>query len=420
MLPPTVPDSLLILDLRRHRRGPPAVPAGYATAVSSPQPRDCRVDGSLAVLVLADGEDALNDWDDQYHPLCPADFPHLILLDPYDPALARRAMTAGAADCCALDDGERVALALVRIKRDGRPDPLLAQRSTYALRLQAALDTLPTPLFVKDRDCRYIACNRAFEDYLGLPRTRILGATVHDISPPEFATIYQEADRALLAAGGTQVYEAKVRYADGSARDVLFHKAVFRDPWGEADGIAGAMLDISERKQLEQRLETLAATDFLTGAFNLRSFYALAGREQARVTRGAAPFSIIVMDIDRFKDINDRLGHAAGDEALRLIVAAARDQLREQDVFARAGGDEFRILLPETGVEGACQVGERIRQAVAEIEVAGLFDTLRLGISVGTAEFRPGEDTLDSLVVRADMALYRAKSEGRDRVCAGA
>ena len=403
---------LLLLDLRRQRRTPlPALP-GFAI---QEQDSRCEPVEALAVLVAVDGQEALADWQERFHPCCPPGFPHLLLVDPYGPELARQGIAGGAEDCIAMDDGERLALALFRLRRDGPPAWPTPEQATYVMRLQAALDTLPTPIFVKDRECRYIACNRAFEDFLGLPRRRIVGSSVHDVSPPELAKVYEDADRTLLAQGGTQIYEAKVRYADGSHHDVMFHKAVFRDPLGEADGIAGAMLDISERKRLEQRLEVLAATDFLTGAYNLRTFYDLAGRELSRVERGHNPPSVIVMDIDHFKEINDRLGHAAGDEALRHVVAAVRENLREQDIFARAGGDEFRILLPDTPLEGALQVSERIGQAVARLAVSSTKGEAPLALSAGVTTFRPG-DTLDDTIARADEALYRAKTAGRNQV----
>lgn len=403
---------LLLLDLRRRRSSPLPAPAGFETQL---QENECDPVAALAVLVAVDGPEALADWQERFHPCCPPGFPHLLLLDPYDPELARRGIASGAEDCVATVDDERLALALTRLQRDAQPSWPTPEQATYVMRLQAALDTLPTPIFVKDRECRYIACNRAFEDFLGLPRRRIVGSSVYDVSPAELAKVYEEADRALLAQGGTQIYEAKVRYADGSYHDVMFHKAVFRDPLGEADGLAGAMLDISERKALEHRLEVLAATDFLTGVYNLRTFYELAGRELSRVERGNNPPSVIVMDIDHFKEINDRLGHAAGDEALRQVVAAVRENLREQDIFARAGGDEFRILLPDTPLEGALQVSERIGQAVARLAVSSAKGEATLALSAGVTAFRPG-DTLDDTIARADEALYRAKSAGRNRV----
>lgn len=283
-------------------------------------------------------------------------------------------------------------------------------------RIQNAIDVLPSPIFVKDSGCRYIACNRAFEDYIGLPRAKVLGATVHDVAPRELADIYEKADRDLLAQGGTQTYEANVRYADGSYHDVMFFKSVFYGANGEADGISGVILDITERKRLEQELAQAAREDFLTGALNLRTFYQLANQEFARYKRQGGDFSLLLLDLDRFKEINDTLGHEAGDEALRVFVKTVKSSLREQDIFARTGGDEFRILLPGTSLTGAAQFGERIRADVARARVSTAKGIVTLSVSAGLAGSRARDADIDDVVRRADGALYEAKAAGRDCV----
>jgi len=131
------------------------------------------------------------------------------------------------------------------------------------LRLQNAIDMLPSPIFIKDGDGRYIFCNRAFENFIGVTRSRIIGNTVYDIAPAELASTYEKADLELIAQGGKQSYEADVRYADGTHHEVIFFKSVFYNTEGKTDGISGVMLDITERKRLEEDLregETLFRT----------------------------------------------------------------------------------------------------------------------------------------------------------------
>ena len=415
-----VPPRLLFLDLRQHGSSPtPSLtglePVNPALACTSGSPPD-----ALAVLVAIDGEAAYADWRKRLHPLCPRAFPHIILLDPYDSALARKVMADDAADCCAIDDIERMELIVARLERRQNPHSEAGREASEAalyLRMQTAVDMLPSPLFIKDRHGRYIACNKAFEDYIGLPREAVVGATVYDVAPTELARVYEKADQELMAHGGRQTYEAQVRFADGSYHDVIFYKSVFYSANGEADGISGTMLDISDRKLLEKRLEIAAATDFLTGISNLRTFYELAGQEFRRFSRNGGDLSLVVIDLDDFKQINDQLGHAAGDEALRMFVAAVQANLREQDIFARAGGDEFRLLLPATDLAGAILVAERIRQAVAVLKVCSSGSTRRLTISAGICACLPGDDNLDVVTRRADAELYAAKAAGRNRVC---
>lgn len=413
------PPRLLYLDLRQGKDlGMPPL-AGLEPVNPGPD-GDCSATATaLAVFVGIDSPAAYADWRQRFHPLCPGAFPHVVLLDPYDPALARRVMGDDAADCCAFDDAERQELIVARLARQFAPDSETRRQASDALlylRLQTAIDTLPGPIFMKDSAGRYIACNKAFEDYIGLPRSRIVGSTVYDVAPHELATIYEKADRELMASGGTQSYETLVRYADGSYRDVMFHKSVFRDPNGKIDGISGTMLDISERKLLEKQLEVAAATDFLTGISNLRTFYELAGQEFRRFLRNGGDLTLIVIDLDRFKEINDSLGHAAGDDALRAFVAVVRDNLRDQDIFARAGGDEFRILLPGTNLAGAQWVAERIRAAISLLSVASPRGTKSLSISAGICGCLAADECLDDVIARADAALYEAKAAGRNRL----
>ncbi len=294
--------------------------------------------------------------------------------------------------------------------RDQQTDPYLVRQ------IQNAIDMLPSPLFIKDGDCRYIACNRAFESYIGLPRSRIIGATVHDVAPADLAAIYEKADRDLLEKGGTQTYETNVCYADGSYHDVMFFKSVFYSAEGRAEGISGVIFDITERKRLENALAQAAREDFLTGAMNLRTFYELADQEFSRFKRTGEAFSLLVLDLDHFKGINDTLGHEAGDDALRKFVQAVTGHLRKQDIFARAGGDEFRLLLPGTPQSGAISLAERIREEVNRVNLRAPDGSVALSMSAGLCGSRLNDRGIDDVVRRADAALYQAKAAGRNAV----
>lgn len=416
-MPTSSPSRLLFLDLRASKCLAPPELDGLEP-VNPAADGECQAaQVALAVFVAVDGEAAYQEWRQRFHPMCPNAFPHVVLLDPYCPDLARRALNDDAADCCALDDRERMALIVARLERQSREnargDP---ENDELALsfRLQTTLDTLPSPIFIKNREGRYIGCNKAFEAYLGLSRAQIIGRTVYGVAPHELAQVYEKADQELMQRGGTQSYEANVCYADGTHHDVIFHKSVFRNAAGEVDGISGTMLDISERKRLEQQLAVAASTDFLTGIHNLRTFYDLASHEFRRFVRSGGNLSLIVIDLDYFKEINDNFGHAIGDEALRQLVRAVKENLRDQDIFARAGGDEFRILLPGTQTAGAALVAERIRVAVGQLMIDSPRGNTTLTISAGICSCLPGDESLDDVTKRADAALYMAKAAGRN------
>lgn len=178
----------------------------------------------------------------------------------------------------------------------------------------------------------------------------------------------------------------------------------------------GMVLMTAERLQAD--LDSQANRDPLTGALNRRAFSLIADKELARSLRYGTPLSVLVMDLDEFKRINDHLGHDAGDALLCRFVTLARQILRGEDAFCRFGGEEFVALLPNTSVEQALTAAERVRTAFKEQsgtpETANDDQAFTFGVSIGIGELKPGE-TIDSLLRRADAALYRAKGMGRNR-----
>jgi diguanylate cyclase (GGDEF)-like protein len=173
-----------------------------------------------------------------------------------------------------------------------------------------------------------------------------------------------------------------------------------------------------ELKKALVELETLATTDSLTGISNRRHLLTLAEREFQRAQRYRHPFSILMLDIDHFKSINDTYGHATGDEALKLMADVTRNALRQVDIFGRFGGEEFVVFLPETPLPDAVTVADRIREAIASVSVAMDDAAIRMTVSIGVATYQTEEPNLDTLLMRADKALYEAKQRGRDRVVA--
>lgn len=169
-------------------------------------------------------------------------------------------------------------------------------------------------------------------------------------------------------------------------------------------------------EEANQRLERLATVDSLTETLNRRRFLELAAQEVGRARRHDRPLSALLFDLDHFKTVNDTYGHAAGDQTLRQAAAAARSALRNSDVLARYGGEEFVALLPETDLEGAVAVAERLRGAVAAtvIEADGVH--ISVTTSVGVAEWRGDEASLERALARADEALYVAKRAGRNKI----
>lgn len=178
-------------------------------------------------------------------------------------------------------------------------------------------------------------------------------------------------------------------------------------------------VSISDRYQLQlmdlkARLEITASTDLLTGLANRRKIMEQLQAEQSRAERHGEPFSILIADLDNFKGINDGYGHQAGDHLLKGIACCFRGELRAEDACGRWGGEEFLIMLPETGRPQACLVAEKLIARVGETAVYWDEQRLSVTMSVGVGSYRPGM-TLDACIKLADDALYAAKNEGRNR-----
>ena len=179
----------------------------------------------------------------------------------------------------------------------------------------------------------------------------------------------------------------------------------------------GRSLQLSHELSIaHEREQALARTDELTGLRNRRAFYEAGDAALEWARRYEHALTLVMLDIDHFKRINDTLGHAAGDAALRGLAEALRYGARASDIAGRLGGEEFAVLLPETAVEEAAGYAERLRKAVAATAVVHQREEIRFTCSFGVAQMRASDD-LDALIARADAALYRAKGEGRDRVC---
>lgn len=165
-----------------------------------------------------------------------------------------------------------------------------------------------------------------------------------------------------------------------------------------------------------RRLREMAATDPLTGLANRRSIEQLGAEAIARARASGLPLSAMALDVDHFKTVNDNHGHPCGDQALARIALACRDALRHFDLLGRTGGEEFLVLLPDTRLERAMSIAERLRTTIAALDFGDIADGLRVTISIGVVELRATDGGLRELVGRADSALYRAKGNGRDRV----
>jgi len=228
-------------------------------------------------------------------------------------------------------------------------------------------------------------------------------------------------DTFMKAMESNSIYELEHRIVrpDGNVRWVYDRAHPYFDMEEERlVRYVGATLDITDRKQLEEELERYAHVDFLTGLSSRRHFIELAELEFSRAARYDSPLSLLMMDIDFFKQINDTHGHSAGDIVLKKLAEVCGHTLRDVDLIGRIGGEEFAILLPETDKDEAIDVAERLRGELASAAVplssGGL--PLHFTVSIGLASLTTKDDNIDVLLSLADEALYAAKNSGRNKV----
>jgi diguanylate cyclase (GGDEF)-like protein len=307
----------------------------------------------------------------------------------------------------------------LRRERDGR---LAVEATNRRLAtLHAALDEIDRGIVLLDRELRARFINKAFRAL-----SKISDAMAES-APPFVALTYHGRDTRAYAVpdAALDAYVAErvrlVRAGDRSPIDIRlstgdtirFKCTVLPD--------GGRMLSYIEVTDLVQRADEwadLASVDGLTGLFNRRHFLELAESEWSRFDRYERPLSLMMIDVDRFKSINDRFGHDVGDRVIEHVASICREGKRTSDIVARIGGEEFVMLLPETPLESAMLVAERLRRRIADSPLLDAAARVALTASIGVAEAGNRTDGVAALMKDADEALYRAKNAGRDRVVA--
>jgi diguanylate cyclase (GGDEF)-like protein/PAS domain S-box-containing protein len=279
--------------------------------------------------------------------------------------------------------------------------------------LRAILEILPVPVFIaRRRDGRILFVNR--KTCLLLQQSA--GPLLRAHSPDFFVEQEDRKKIHMMVDAVHDVREVEVRMKTAQGREFIAELAAINVDYATEPAMLVSINDISERKKLEAELFHQANTDSLTGLSNRRFFMIQAEQEIRRARRFNRSLSIIMMDLDYFKHINDTYGHAAGDSALETIVRASLESLRESDVMGRLGGEEFAVILPETNIQAASDVANRLLEHIAETPVATSKGVVQCTASLGVAQLSSKDNTIDDLLCRADEALFLAKEHGRNRI----
>ncbi len=302
--------------------------------------------------------------------------------------------------------------------------------------LSEVLYQLSVPIYVIDRNHTVIHWNMALEKLTGIPQREVVGTNQHwrafyplqrptmadfvvdNMHEDVIASFYEGKYRksALVESG----YEAE-DYFPSVGKWLSLTATPILNGNGDIIGAAEILLDITEKKKMEGTLrekeriyKESSMTDSLTKLYNSRKFFSLLTQEIQRANRYKHPLSLILVDVDNFKDYNDQHGHLEGDNALKVLAALTKKALRRTDTAFRYGGEEFTVLLPETTCEDAMEVAERILKNV-ENSILSKTSPLKnkLTVSVGATGYIL-EEEITTFLKRADAALYEAKKKGKN------
>jgi diguanylate cyclase (GGDEF)-like protein len=298
------------------------------------------------------------------------------------------------------------------------------------LELDQILDAINVGLLTLDPELRVRSWNRWMETHSDLPAERIVGSPLFQFFPALDSPAFVRSCKSVLSFGSYAFFSQKIHrylfpFKPPRSLGVRFEhmqQSCVMGPIRRGDGAIASLFlavqDVTEIAAYEQKLREMNMRDGLTGAFNRRYLDHRLGVEFERFRRYGRPLSLLLLDIDFFKRVNDRFGHQCGDAVLRGVAAGLAAEVRKSDLVARYGGEEFCCVLPETDLAGALVVAEKIRAAAEAQEHRWEGQAVPVTISVGAAEAKPGMAGAAELVGRADAGLYEAKRSGRNRVVA--
>jgi diguanylate cyclase (GGDEF)-like protein/PAS domain S-box-containing protein len=279
-------------------------------------------------------------------------------------------------------------------------------------RYRALIENASDIIAILDRDGTVTYESSSAWRVLGYRTEAIVGRQLAELVPEEGAAEAERFLAAIVGLSGVATTELSLRHRDGSRRDFeAVGKNMLHEP--SIGGVVVNLRDITERKRLMAQLEQLSETDLLTGALNRRGFLKFAEREFERARRSGIALTVVLIDIDHFKGVNDTFGHAAGDLVLAMISERCREQVRATDLFARYGGEEFVLLFDAASAEAHVAVA-RLREAIAAATVATIKGEVSVTASFGMAEIDPRTHDMETALRLADEALYEAKNAGRN------
>jgi len=287
-------------------------------------------------------------------------------------------------------------------------------------------NSIRDPLCIFDQDHRIIKANEAYASMTNIPLPELLGSKCETLPKAgdrlcDSCLIDKSfrsgdpcaSERIITNREGVDIWYETYTYPMFSLRGLVTHVIEY------AREITDRKITEHKEKRLMRDLNLLSQTDSLTSLLNRRAFMERLSQEAGRSEKSGTALSLILCDIDRFKEINDSFGHSTGDNVIKCVAGLLRRWTRKSDIVGRYGGDEFIIALPDTDLAGAVNLAEELRKSLINQDRNEKQKMrLKLSLSLGVAEFKPLAESVGTLIDRADAALYKSKNSGRNRVSA--
>lgn len=288
------------------------------------------------------------------------------------------------------------------------------------------LDAMPDHIFIFSQSGKYLDVFGGEDNQSGFDCKPFIGKTLYDVSPADVAIKFHSYIKKTLQTNKTLVVhyhfanESMLQLPDGvTVPDELWFEGIIKPLPALDDGekrVVWTARNITLRHHLEEQLKRLSETDELTGVLNRRAFMAKLATELHRYQRYTQDTCLLVIDIDKFKSVNDLLGHQSGDLVIKHVTDICSEEIREIDFIGRLGGEEFAILLRDSNLQGALKIAERLRSKISSSLCVVENYNVHVTVSIGLSQLEIDDVSSESVISRADKAMYCSKRQGRDQV----
>ena len=296
---------------------------------------------------------------------------------------------------------------------------------TIDQQLKSTAQTLPDPIFIIDEFGKYLDVIEGQKNPFFPGKERFIGKYLHDVLPEHLADNFMQAIAEAISSNSLKVIEYQLSPADiagsqleGSRRKQWFSGRIYpiKDRANEIHSVILLAINISDKKNLEQQVRELAERDLLTGVFNRRHFMRIFEKEFTISRRYMNRLSILLIDIDNYKEISENFGLEAGNTVLQRFASFCEATLRKSDLFARYDGENFIVMLPNTPSLGAAIIADRLRANAEELQIPYENNTIRITVSIGVSLVLDKDKNGSAVLARADSALYQAKKNGGNSI----